>query len=232
MGTSAYATYKCNMYNKPLQHVEKPRETCVACTLKQTQETLVTWPWNKHYNYSDFYVSMHVKPTLLCNLCMVYMFGLYNTLNTLRTLNGTMFMLIILPKCASKWWLTMYEPYNTFVWPFQKWDLEALYDCVPFYKVVENFIRNKLCLRVKSWKCVEHAQKGPTSQIEGCFQHLVYSKSLIGSIKSTCSWHFIFQFHMVAQLGSLIGVGVLFMRETMDQVSSHMKYVWISKISG
>jgi hypothetical protein len=44
MGASAYATYKCNMYNKPLQHVEQPREACVACTLKQTQETLVTWP--------------------------------------------------------------------------------------------------------------------------------------------------------------------------------------------
>jgi hypothetical protein len=27
---------------------------------------------------------------------------LYNTLTTLRELNGTMFMLIILPKCASK----------------------------------------------------------------------------------------------------------------------------------
>jgi hypothetical protein len=32
----------------------------------------------------------------------VGMFGLYNTLTTLRTLHGTMFMLIILPKCASK----------------------------------------------------------------------------------------------------------------------------------
>jgi hypothetical protein len=153
---------------------------------------------------------------------------LYNTLTTLRALNGTMFMLIILPKCASKWWLTMYGPGNTLVWPFQKCDLEALHDYAPFGKVVENFIRNKLCLKVKSWKCVEHTRKGPTSQIEGGFQHLANSKSLIGSIKSTCSWHFIFQFHMVAQLGSLIWVVAFFLMETIDQVSLKMELSWTS----
>jgi hypothetical protein len=157
MWTSVYATYKCNMCNTSRTHVEPPSETCVACTLQQHYEINETKLWNKHFKYSDFYVSVHVRPTLLFNLCMVGMFGLYNTLTTLRTLNGTMFMLIILRKCASKWWLTMYGPYNPFVWPFQKWDLEALHDYAPFYKVVENFIRNKLCLRVKSWKCVEHA---------------------------------------------------------------------------
>jgi hypothetical protein len=82
--------------------VEQPSETCVACTLQQHYETSETELWNKHFKYSDFYVPVHVRPTLLCNLCMVGMFGLYNTLTTLRTLNGTIFMLIILPKCASK----------------------------------------------------------------------------------------------------------------------------------
>jgi DNA-directed RNA polymerase subunit RPC12/RpoP len=40
MGTSVYATYKCNMCNKPLQHVEQPREACVACTLQQHMKQL------------------------------------------------------------------------------------------------------------------------------------------------------------------------------------------------
>jgi hypothetical protein len=91
-------------------YVEQPSETCVACTLQQHYETSETELWNKHFKCSDFYVLVHVRPTLLCNLCMVGMFGLYNNLNTLRTLNGIMFMLIIFPKCASKWWLTMYGP--------------------------------------------------------------------------------------------------------------------------
>jgi hypothetical protein len=69
-------------------------------------------------------------------------------------------------------------------------------------------------------------KKGPQVKFRAVSQHLVYSKSLIGSIKSTCSWHFIFQFHMVAQLGSLIGVVVLFMMETMDQVSLKMELSW------
>jgi hypothetical protein len=107
MWTSVYATYKCNMCNTYWTHVEQPSETCVACILKQTHET---WWWNNYSISLEFYVSMHVRSTLLCNLCMVCMFGLYNTLTTLRTLNGTIFMLIILPKCASKGWLTMYGP--------------------------------------------------------------------------------------------------------------------------
>jgi hypothetical protein len=110
MWTRANAKYKCNMCNKPFQHVEQLRETLVTCTLQQNNETIETWLWNKHFNYSNFYVSVHVRPILLCNLCMVCMFSLYNTLTTLRTLNGTMFMLIILTNCASKWWLTMRGP--------------------------------------------------------------------------------------------------------------------------
>jgi hypothetical protein len=157
MWTGVYATYKCNMCNTSRTHVEQPSETCVACTLQQHYEISEIELWNKHFKCSDSYVSMHMRPRSLCNLCMADLVRLYNTLTTLRTLNGTMFLLIILPKCASKWWLTMYGPWNTFVWPFQKCDLEALCDCAPFYKVVENFIRNKLCLRVKSWKCVEQA---------------------------------------------------------------------------
>jgi hypothetical protein len=159
MGTSNYATYKGNMCNTSWTHVEQPSETYGACTLKQIHETIEIEPWNQHYNYSDFYVSMHVRPTLLCNLCMVCMFGLYNTLTTLRTLNGTMFMLIILPKCASKWWLTMYGPWSPLVWPFQKCDLGALHDYAPFSKVVENFIKNKSCKGDKSWKGSQHVQK-------------------------------------------------------------------------
>jgi hypothetical protein len=42
MGTSVYATYKCNMCNTSWTHVEQPSETCVACTLKQTHETIET----------------------------------------------------------------------------------------------------------------------------------------------------------------------------------------------
>jgi hypothetical protein len=110
MWTRAHATYKCNMCNKPLKHVEQLRETFITCTLQQNNETIETWLWNKHFNYSNFYVSVHVRPTLLSNLCMVCMFSLENTLTTLRTLNGTMFMSIILPNCASKWWLTTRGP--------------------------------------------------------------------------------------------------------------------------
>jgi hypothetical protein len=66
----------------------------------------------------------------------------------------------------------MYGPWNAFVWPFQKCDLEALRDYAPFYKVVENFIRNKICLRVKSWKYVEHAQKGAHKSDWGLFPAL------------------------------------------------------------
>jgi hypothetical protein len=83
-------------------HVEPPSETCVACSLQQHYETSEIELCNKHFKYSDFYVSMHMRPRSLCNLCMVDMAGLYNTLTTLRTLNGTMFMLIVLPKGASK----------------------------------------------------------------------------------------------------------------------------------
>jgi hypothetical protein len=44
MGTSVYATYKYNMCNKPLQHEEQPSKIYVACTLKQTHETIEMWP--------------------------------------------------------------------------------------------------------------------------------------------------------------------------------------------
>jgi hypothetical protein len=90
------------MCNTSRTHVEQPSETCVACTLQQHYETSEAELGNKHFKYSDFYVSLHVRPTLLCNLYLVYMFSLYNTLTTLRTHSGTMFMLIILPNCASK----------------------------------------------------------------------------------------------------------------------------------
>jgi hypothetical protein len=53
-----------------------------------------------------------------------------------------------------------------------------------------------------------------------------YSESRINSRKLPCSCNFIFQFHMVAQLGSLIWVVVLFMMETMDQVSLKMELSW------
>jgi hypothetical protein len=125
---------------------------------------LETTTWNNYSISLEFYVSRHVRPTLLCNLCMVGMFGLYNTLTTLRTHHGTMFMLIILPNCASKWWLTMYGPWNTFIWSFQKCDLTTLYGCAPCSKVVENFIRNKSCKGDKSWKGSQHVQKCLTTQ--------------------------------------------------------------------
>jgi hypothetical protein len=106
MRTSAYATYKCNMCNTSMKHVKHNGGTLETCTWQQHFETLETRLWNKHCNYSDFYVSMDVRPIFLCNLCMVYMFSLSNTLTTLRTYNGTMFMLIILSNYVSKWWLT------------------------------------------------------------------------------------------------------------------------------
>jgi DNA-directed RNA polymerase subunit RPC12/RpoP len=40
MGTSAYATYKCNMCNKPFLHVEQPSEACVAGTSQQHMKQL------------------------------------------------------------------------------------------------------------------------------------------------------------------------------------------------
>jgi hypothetical protein len=43
--------------------------------------------------------------------------------------------------------------------------------------------------------------------------------------------HFIFQTHMVAQLGSLIWVKVPFVVETMKQVSSNLELIWIFKNS-
>jgi hypothetical protein len=96
MWTSVYATYKCNMCNTTRTYVEQPSETCVACTLKQTHETIETWGWN-NYNISlNSYVSMHERPIFLWNLCMVCIFSLYNTLTMLRTLNGAMFMLTML----------------------------------------------------------------------------------------------------------------------------------------
>jgi hypothetical protein len=188
------------MCNTSRTHVEKRSETCVACTLKQTHETIETWWWNNYSISLDFHVLMNVRPIFLCNLYMVYMFSLYNMLTTLRAHNGTMFMLIILLNCASKWWLTMYGPWNTFVWPFQKYDLGTLYCCAPIEKVEENFIRNKLCLRVKSWKCGEHAQTGPTIWIWGWFQHLaIFSNpdfSVI-DIGIPCSQVFIKQLELV-----------------------------------
>jgi hypothetical protein len=114
MQTSAYATYKCNMCNTSIKHVKHHGGTLETCTWQQHFETLETRLWNKHCNYSDFYVSMDVRPIFLCNLCTVYMFSLYNTLTTLRTYNGTMFMLIILPNYVSKWWLTKQGPLEHF----------------------------------------------------------------------------------------------------------------------
>jgi hypothetical protein len=136
MWTSNYATSKCNMWNKSRTHVEPPSKTCVACTLQQHYETSETELWNKQFKYSGFYVSIHVRSTLLCNLCMVGMFGLYNTLTTLRTLNGTMFMLIILPKCASKWWFTMYGCRRTTRCWSTQWGLAWWQSSEPWWKII------------------------------------------------------------------------------------------------
>jgi hypothetical protein len=152
MRTRAHATYKCNMCNKPLQHVEQLR-------------AIETWLWNKHHNDSNFYVSRHVRPIFLCNLDMVYMFSLYNTLPTLRTLNGTRFMLTMLTNCVSKWWLTMGDPRTFLVWPNQKYSLGCLHGWVTLTKFVPNFMRNKSCFGGISWKCLELALTWPTRQL-------------------------------------------------------------------
>jgi hypothetical protein len=60
---------------------------------------------------SEWYCRSSAKP---CKLVQMTLDELYKTLTTLRTLNGTMFMLIILPKYASNWWLTMYGPWSPF----------------------------------------------------------------------------------------------------------------------
>jgi hypothetical protein len=60
MGTSVYATYKYNICNKPLQHVEQPRETWVAYILKQPHETSIAFHWILYFKACEAYT--FVKP--------------------------------------------------------------------------------------------------------------------------------------------------------------------------
>jgi len=48
-------------------------------------------------------------------------------------------------------------------------NLETLHGFTLFTKVVANLLRNKSCFMTNSWKCVEHVQTRPTSQMSMLF---------------------------------------------------------------
>jgi hypothetical protein len=104
-------------------------------------------------------------------------------------------MLTKMTNLPSRWSLTMWWPIECFVWLFKKSSLEILHGCAPLSKVVENLSMNKSFNMAISWKWLEHAQTGPTSQDLMLFLHLekFLSHSLTYSVMSPSLRPCIFQ---------------------------------------
>ena len=110
----------------------------------------------------------------MCGLCKCVSNVLLNNLATLRMSLGQCscwpYCLIMLPSNG----LTCVDPWSSIVWPFKKYSLECLH------------VWNKSYFMTISWKCAEHAQKGPTSQFWGLFGN---SEKLSWSFNRSWRWY-------------------------------------------
>jgi hypothetical protein len=140
----------------------------------------MAWHYHKHRHFMciiacnmtlqhcDFYVLLLCVARVLYRWhmwCYCVTWGLENIFDMLVEQNELGFMFRSCPNSISTHMLTMGDPRTFLVWPNQKYSLGCLHGCATLTKFVPNFMRNKSCLVVNSWKCLEHPLIWPTRQI-------------------------------------------------------------------